>query len=393
MRFYGQFNPPVDEFIYERYFKKSPCVGKGFFIECGAFDGLTDSSCKFFEEELKWQGINVEPSPPIYDQLIINRPDAINVNAALSNETGWGEFKSVIHPVYGELCTNGSLSHTEDHKDSLEEIGCSFKEYRVPIMKYSDLIKKYHVRRCDLFVLDVEGNELSVIDSMSEKFFGRVLPKIFVVEYGHLDKQVIINSVEKLGYKYDTRSYVNLYFVRYAKIHKLFDWIKKKLNIYNNDKNMESDFFVHARRMENFVEGEEINFDISQAIIQNKVFADVGAVVDGEYYIIYSVSGIEGQTSDGQIVYYQLEDLSEKKYTFKASLQVREDYANMRQSDLYLKCGARLIVKNEMIPAGVYQLTLYMERDSLMIVVPQKWELTVGDNNIIINPYNSDSTH
>lgn len=387
MRFYGQFKPPVDEFIYERYFKNAPCVGKGFFMECGAFDGLTDSSCKFFEEELKWHGINVEPSPPIYDQLIKNRPDSINVNAALSNETGWGKFKSVVHPVYGELCTNGSLSHTEGHKNSLEEIGCTFKEYLVPIIRYSDLIKKYHVRRFDLFVLDVEGNELSVIDSMGKKFLGRVLPKIFVVEYGHLDKQVIINSVEKLGYKYDTSSYVNLYFVRYTKIHKIFDWVKKKLNIYNNEINVESEFFVHARRMENFVEGEEINCDLSQAVVDNTAFADVAAVIDGEYHIIFSVSGIEGQTSDGQIVYYQLEDVSGKKYTFKAALQIREDYANIRQSDLYLKSGARLIVNNKLIPIGVYQLTVYMERERL-IVVPQKWELTVEDNNIIINLYN-----
>jgi hypothetical protein len=38
-RFYGQFDPPVDRFLFERYFAGSK--RPGVFIECGAFDGET----------------------------------------------------------------------------------------------------------------------------------------------------------------------------------------------------------------------------------------------------------------------------------------------------------------------------------------------------------------
>jgi hypothetical protein len=47
MKFYRQFDPSVDQFIYERYFKdkNSP----GFFIECGAFDGETAIGLNVFK--------------------------------------------------------------------------------------------------------------------------------------------------------------------------------------------------------------------------------------------------------------------------------------------------------------------------------------------------------
>lgn len=384
MKFYGQFDPPVDEFIYERYFKKDPRIGKGFFIECGAFDGLTECSCKFFEEELKWRGINVEPAPPIYDRLVANRPNSVNVSAALSDKNGYGEFKSAVHPELGELFGNGSLNHTKGHKAELEAAGCSFKEYTVPVMTFPELTKKYHVKSCDLFVLDVEGNELKVIDSM--KRFGTVLPKIFVVAHGHFEQQEIIDAVEQLGYRYDTRSYVNSYFVRYTKVDRLIDWIKKKLHVRQDEPALEDEFFITARKLEKFKEGEEAELDLTYTVVEKGTFADMAAKMEGDFCVLYSLSGVEGQTSDGQTIYYQLEDDSGNKYTYRAAVQLRPDYADWRKSDLYLRSGARLIVKRGVIPCGEYQLTIYMERSDRdrVLVVPQKWKLTVRDQNIEI---------
>lgn len=211
-RWYGQFDPPVDKFIYKRYFRYKPLLEKGTFIECGAFDGETECSCKFFEETLKWHGVNVEPSPPIYEKLVKNRPDAINVHAALSDRAGVGEFHSVVHPVFGEMCTNGSLAHTEQHRAELESMGCSFKSYTVPVITYGELIERCHLRKCDLFVLGVEGNEMKVLASMKE--YGKVLPKILVVGHGHLPQKDIIDMLETVGYKFDAESYINSFFVR-----------------------------------------------------------------------------------------------------------------------------------------------------------------------------------
>ena len=87
-KYYGQFDPPVDKFIYENFFATNEKKNEGFFIECGAGDGVTESSCKFFEESLGWSGINVEAAPPLFKRLIVNRPGSLNINCALSDYIG-----------------------------------------------------------------------------------------------------------------------------------------------------------------------------------------------------------------------------------------------------------------------------------------------------------------
>lgn len=208
MQFYGQFDPPVDKFIYERYFsnRKVP----GFFIECGAFDGQMECSCKFFEETLGWTGLNIEPSPPIFEQLKKNRPNSININAALSNYDGKSVFKQAVHPHFGELCTNGSLKHTDTHLSILDEMGCTLKEYEVCTISWSSLISKYNVKEIDLMVLDVEGHELTVIEGMLKN---KVLPRILCIEHGQLGLEPLEQALYPLGYRYDTSSHVNSFFV------------------------------------------------------------------------------------------------------------------------------------------------------------------------------------
>jgi hypothetical protein len=48
--FYGQFNPPFDKILKDRYFNN---VFNGVGIECGAFDGLTECNLKYFEKKSK----------------------------------------------------------------------------------------------------------------------------------------------------------------------------------------------------------------------------------------------------------------------------------------------------------------------------------------------------
>src|SRR5262245_56341760 len=116
MRFYGQFEPPQDQIIYESYFADSE---PGFFLECGAFDGMTESSCFVFEESLGWVGANVEASPAIYPLLVKNRPKSKNIFAALSDKSGEGRFLHAVHPLLGNMFGNGSLNHTPEHKTDL----------------------------------------------------------------------------------------------------------------------------------------------------------------------------------------------------------------------------------------------------------------------------------
>lgn len=209
MQFYGQFDPPVDRFIFERYFPDTDI--KGVFVECGAFDGITESSCKFFEESMGWTGYNLEPVPGLFALLEANRPLGRNLRAALSDRTGEATFTHAVHPVHGEVFGNGSLGHAEAHRQELESAECRFESYTVATLAWRDFVRKHAITTVDLLVLDVEGHELSVLEGMKG---ADVLPAVMCVEFGHLGLDGVRNAVRGLGYEYDIQSHGNAFFVR-----------------------------------------------------------------------------------------------------------------------------------------------------------------------------------
>jgi FkbM family methyltransferase len=207
-KFYGQFDPPVDRFLFERYFQHRDCPGT--LIECGAFDGVLESSCKFFEEALNWNVINIEASPTIYAALVENRPRSRNLNFALTNQNGHSEFVDVTIPGY-ELCSNGSIAHLKQHREWLDSVNSTYSKTIVPARTFKQIVNDLNLDQIDLMVLDIEGHELKAI----EGFLGaKLLPEVFCVEHGHLGIERIRAAVEPLGYSYDTSLFVNSYFVR-----------------------------------------------------------------------------------------------------------------------------------------------------------------------------------
>jgi FkbM family methyltransferase len=209
LKFYGQFDPPVDKFIFDRYFRSQ--ISQGFFVECGSSDGVSESSCYFFEEALGWKGINIEASPILFPHLEKNRPAAINVHAALNDRGGSVKFTHVFHPLHGENFGNGSVLHSGDHMRELEQAGCTFQEFEVPALTYSDVMTRFGICNVDLFVLDVEGNELAVLDGMKNS---QALPLIMCVEYGHIGIDELCEKMNELGFIFDTISHANAFFVR-----------------------------------------------------------------------------------------------------------------------------------------------------------------------------------
>lgn len=204
--FYGQWNPPVDQFLYENYFKN---IRNGVAIECGAFDGVTESSCKFFEESMGWKTINIEPVPHLFEKLIINRPNSINIQSALSNKNGRATFTQAIHPEMGNHFGNGSLSHVNNHYNSLTLEGCKFEKHMVNTITYKTLIKSHKLTRINLFVLDVEGHEIQILNTLDKS---DVLPDIFCIEHGHISN---LNQImNDLGYKFDKTSFNNSFYVK-----------------------------------------------------------------------------------------------------------------------------------------------------------------------------------
>jgi hypothetical protein len=88
---------------------------KGFYIELGAFDGLSQSNTAFFEFYRKWSGILIEPSKKSYELCKINRPNSETYNlCCVSNEYKddmiKGDFNGVtMSSVNGERLNSTDL--------------------------------------------------------------------------------------------------------------------------------------------------------------------------------------------------------------------------------------------------------------------------------------------
>lgn len=211
MKYYGQFKTPVDQIIHERYFKNK---FNGTSIEAGALDGIWDSSTYFFKKNFNWKTINIEPLSNMFNKLIKNRPDSINLHLALSDSSGVSTIRNYRHKTLGYDWGNASLSHTPEHKKQLEaECGKdNYIEEHIKTVTYSDLIINLSIKELDLFVLDVEGHEFKVIDGMKT---ATVFPKVFVIEHGHRKPEDFINKLKELpvSYKLDIISDANSYFL------------------------------------------------------------------------------------------------------------------------------------------------------------------------------------
>jgi FkbM family methyltransferase len=210
MKYYGQFNPPQDQVLFETYFRDGAA---GVYMECGAFDGITESSCFFFEESLGWSGINIEPVPFVFERLRVNRPKAYNVHAALSDHAGEAQFSHAIHPIHGAWFGNGSLAHSRSHRKDLDAQGCRYESFNVPLITYREVLRNSGLTRLDLFVLDVEGHELEAIAGMQG---ADVLPRVFCVEYGMVDLAQLDSTLSALGYRRDRVVHNNMVYLRSA---------------------------------------------------------------------------------------------------------------------------------------------------------------------------------
>jgi len=202
MQFYGQWN--ADKFIFERYF---PDKRNGFFVEAGAFDGITECSCKFFEESMGWRGFNIEPVPFLFKILQQNRPLSQNIHCALAEKDGKAIFRQALHPERGCWFGNGSIRHVPEHLDELA--GCSFDEFEVETRAYSSLTNVPSIPVPDLMVLDVEGYEIDVLKGMMGS---SNLPKVMCVEFRPNKLDDITGVMRSMGYEFDTIYYNNAYY-------------------------------------------------------------------------------------------------------------------------------------------------------------------------------------
>ena len=160
----------------------------GFYIECGANDGVNQSNTWYFEKTLGWKGLLIEPVEEVFDELKKNR----------SQRNFF--FKKALRPfsyknknVFLKINPKDSLStrSTTDDIDSRVQI-------KVQSSNLNFLLDKIKAPKIiDFFSLDVEGDEFQVLKGIN---FKKYTFSYILVESYELKK--LKNFFNNYNYKY-----------------------------------------------------------------------------------------------------------------------------------------------------------------------------------------------
>lgn len=179
-----------DSFLHQNFLNYTD----GFFIELGAMDGILYSNSLFFERNLNWSGVLIEPTRQ-FDQLINNRPNCYNFNYAVSEDEGQVEFLGD-----GALGGIKNLLPEQHIKGWNLNINNSYLVESKPIRK---ILEGIDIKRVDLFSIDVEGGELEVL-----KTFDWGIPVYIVLieisKYDEKKDQECRDFLKSKGFEFDS---------------------------------------------------------------------------------------------------------------------------------------------------------------------------------------------
>ena len=146
----------------------------GFFIECGANDGVNQSVTWYFERTLKWKGILIEPIKETFKELRNNRNKKnFFFNTALKSTKL--KKKIILHLDKDDTLTTRS---TIDNKERLKiSVNCNNLNNILNKVKAPGVI--------DFFVLDVEGDEFEILNGIN---FKKYKFKFLLIETGNFYK-------------------------------------------------------------------------------------------------------------------------------------------------------------------------------------------------------------
>lgn len=151
---------------------------KGFFIEIGANDGVTQSNTLYFERYRNWRGVLVEPSHTNFFKCRSNRSPQSKVYCAACVPFDYKE--RFVPIVYSNLMSVADLpgsdigdvqQHARTGKQFLQSDEDVFT-FGAEAKTLNDiLIHAEAPKQIDLFSLDVEGVELQVLEGVNHDQF------------------------------------------------------------------------------------------------------------------------------------------------------------------------------------------------------------------------------
>lgn len=187
-----------DKYLNENIFNNKKY---GNFLDIGAHDGVTFSNSYFFEKELEWSGICVEPNPEIFEKLIKTRKCKC-INSCVSMVDS--EIDFTIIKGYSEMLSGITENYDPRHKARIQrEVllhGGTIENIKVKSEKLTTICEKNEMYNFDFCSIDVEGSEVSILKSID---FEKIKINYFIIEnnYGSSDVNAFLelNNYKKIA--------------------------------------------------------------------------------------------------------------------------------------------------------------------------------------------------
>lgn len=173
----------------------------GFYVDVGAHDGISINNTLYFEKHNNWNGINIEPIKKVFSNLVINRPNNINLNCAVCNNDGETEF--LCNTGYTEMISGIKDTFDYRHLRRLEyenmQSGSITEVIKVNTNKLETIFDENNVSHINYLSIDVEGAEFEVIKSIN---FDKVFIDVIGFENNYSDTSlVIVEYLQNKNYK------------------------------------------------------------------------------------------------------------------------------------------------------------------------------------------------
>ena len=172
----------------------------GFYVDVGAHDGISINNTLYFEKNNNWCGINVEPIKKVFDKLVINRPNNINLNCAVCNNDGETDF--FCNTGYTEMISgikdNFDIRHLQRLQRENTQHGSTTEIIKVNTKKLETILDENDISHINYLSIDVEGAEFEVIKSIN---FDKVFIDVIGFENNYNDVSVpIVEYLENKGF-------------------------------------------------------------------------------------------------------------------------------------------------------------------------------------------------
>jgi FkbM family methyltransferase len=177
--------PPKQSFALEKLDHELAKIirrRRGFFIEAGANDGVSQSNTLYFEKYRGWRGLLVEPIPALAAKCREARPRCFVENCALvpfhfAEKEIALRHCNLMSFVPGAFKTSAEASQHEAAAAECQKL--TPVDLHVPARTLTSILDEHRVPQIDFFSLDVEGYELSVLEGLD---FDRYAPTYMLVE-------------------------------------------------------------------------------------------------------------------------------------------------------------------------------------------------------------------